>query len=102
MQTVGGAFFVSAAQSAFLAELIKKLGEIAPHVDPMRVILTGATEIRNAFSPEDVPFVVESYMEGVKVAFVLAIVGAGIGILVSPFSRWKRLNTEAITGGGAA
>jgi len=40
-QVIGGAFSVSAAQSAFVNIMIKKLATTAPDVDPLQVIATG-------------------------------------------------------------
>jgi MFS family permease len=99
--TVGGSFYVSAAQSIFLSELIRKVRELAPQVDPAMVILTGATEIRSAFPQEVLPQIIESYMAGLKVTFALAIAGAGIAFVSSFGSRWQRLNREKVMGGAA-
>jgi len=101
-QTVGGAFYVSAAQSAFLSKLVGKVHELAPQIDPAKVVLTGATEIRSAFPEDIVPLVIEAYMTGLKVTFALAIAGAGIAFVSSFGSRWQRLNREKVMGGGAA
>ncbi len=103
-QTIGGALFVAAAQSAFLNTLINKLPEFAPGVDPAQVILTGATQIRVAFPEDVVPGILLSYMAGLKVAFAIAIAGTGIAFSVGLFSRWERINPEALAkaGGSAA
>ncbi|KAF6826798.1 major facilitator superfamily transporter [Colletotrichum plurivorum] len=97
-QTVGGAFYVAAAQSGFLMTVLKKVAENVPGVDPNLVVLTGATQIRTAFSPEDVPGVIQAYMDGLKVAFALAIAGAGVSFLISLGSRWGKLNTKNLAG----
>lgn len=101
-QTVGGAFFVAAAQSAFINTMINSVAVNAPHINPGMLILTGATELRRAFSPEDLPSVLIGYMAGLKVAFAISIAGAGVAFVVSCFSRWQRLNPKDIQGGGAA
>ncbi|KAK2010850.1 major facilitator superfamily transporter [Colletotrichum eremochloae] len=97
-QTVGGAFFVAAAQSGFLITILKEVAENVPSVDPALVALTGATQIRTAFPPEAVPGVIQAYMEGLKIAFALAIAGAGVAFLLSLGSRWSKLNTKNLTG----
>lgn len=101
-QTVGGAFFVSAGQSAFVNTLIGRLPTAAPGVDPAMVVLTGATEIRNVFPPDKVPGILVAYMAGIKVPFAITIAGVGVAFIASLMSKWKRLNKEAIAGGGAA
>ncbi|KAK1970982.1 major facilitator superfamily transporter [Colletotrichum sublineola] len=97
-QTVGGAFFVAAAQSGFLITILKEVAENVPSVDPALVAITGATQIRTAFPPEAVPGVIQAYMEGLKIAFALAIAGAGVAFLLSLGSRWSKLNTKNLTG----
>ncbi|KAK6220272.1 major facilitator superfamily transporter [Colletotrichum tabaci] len=97
-QTVGGAFYVAAAQSGFLVTVLKKVTENVPGIDPALVAITGATQIRSAFPAEFVPGVIQAYMDGLKIAFALAIAGAGVSVLVSLGSRWRKLNTQNLTG----
>lgn len=97
-QTVGGAFYLAAAQSAFLNEMVKRLVVTAPTVDPRAVVATGASELRKF--PEDVlPGILQAYMWGIKIAIALAIVGAGVSFFASLASRWKKLNTKNVSGG---
>lgn len=98
---MGGAYFVSAAQAAFLGKLLETLAGVAPQVDPSMVILTGATQIRTAFAQSDVPFIIYSYMQGIKVSFAIAVAGVGVAFLFSVASPWKRLPMGAATGGAA-
>ncbi|TQN64878.1 putative efflux pump gsfJ [Colletotrichum shisoi] len=97
-QTVGGAFYVAAAQSGFLVTVLKKVTENVPGIDPALVAITGATQIRSAFPAEFVPGVIQACMDGLKIAFALAIAGAGVSVLVSLGSRWRKLNTQNLTG----
>lgn len=101
-QTVGGAFLVSAAQSAFVNVVIKTLPFSAPTVNPALLIGTGATEIRSRFTPEQLPGILVAYMHGLKIAFAIAVAATGLGLVLGAFSKWKRLNTAAISGGAAA
>lgn len=98
-QTVGGAFFVSAAQSAFVNQLLKS----APaNIDPAKIIGTGATMIRHVFPADQVEGVVIAYMAGIKTALIIAVAGAGGAFIISIFSNFKRLNREAVSSAGAA
>ncbi|KZL83270.1 major facilitator superfamily transporter [Colletotrichum incanum] len=97
-QTVGGAFYVAAAQSGFLITILKKVAENVPSVDPALVAITGATQLRSAFPAEAVPGVIQAYMDGLKIAFALAVAGAGVSFLVSLGSRWSKLNTKNLAG----
>ena len=102
-QTVGGAFMVSAAQAAFVNVLVKVLPHSAPGVDPATVVNTGATDLRNVFSAEQVPGILVAYMRGLKMAFAIGLASAGVAfVIIVLFQRWNRLNTAAIAGGGGS
>ncbi|KAK4099579.1 MFS general substrate transporter [Parathielavia hyrcaniae] len=100
-QTVGGAFQVSAAQSAFVNTMLNRLPTAAPMVPPMMVLGTGATMIRTVFPEEVVPGILVAYMAGIKVALAIAIGATGVAFVVSLFANFRRLNTEALKSGGA-
>ncbi len=72
-------------------------------MDPAQIIVTGATQLRQVFSPEDVPGILVAYMDGLKIAFAIGVAGAGASFIVSLASRWHRLNVQAVkeTGGAA-
>ncbi|KAK0720101.1 major facilitator superfamily domain-containing protein [Lasiosphaeris hirsuta] len=98
-QTVGGAFIVSAAQSAFINQLLLN----APaDIDPLVIIGTGATQIRNVFTPEQLPAILVAYMAGIKAALAIAIAAVGISFFVSLFYGFRRLNREAVASAGGA
>lgn len=97
-QTVGGAFLVSAAQSTFVNVLVKSLPS---DVDPVKLIATGATELRNVFPAEQIPEILSAYMHGLKISFAVALGSTGSALLISLFTRRQRLNTAAISGGAA-
>lgn len=94
-QTVGGAFTVSSAQAAFINQAIIRLRTSAPDVDAARLIATGASEIRKAFTPEELPGVLVAYMHGLKAAFAVSIAFCGIAFLVTLVVPWSRLPTHA-------
>lgn len=99
-QTIGSAFLLSAAQSAFVNKIATVLRSSTPDVDVATVIATGATEIRNVFPADQVPGIVIAYMEGLRVTFAIAATAVGLAFVVSFFSSWKRLKLNAA--GGAA
>ncbi|OAA56295.1 efflux pump antibiotic resistance protein [Niveomyces insectorum RCEF 264] len=102
-QTIGGAFMLSAAQSAFVNHMLVELPKKAPTVVPLTVVNTGATEIWSTFGPDVLPGVLQAYVSGIRVAFAIAIGGVGAAFAISFFSSWKRLDPEAMkaVGGGA-
>ncbi|GAM36832.1 hypothetical protein TCE0_018f06239 [Talaromyces pinophilus] len=90
-QTLGGAFCVSAAESAFVNTIIKKLATTAPDLNPMVVVATGATSIREAF-PDHLDGVLQAYMAGLKTTFSISIGTVGFATLLALFSPWERLH----------
>ena len=102
--TIGGAFFISAAQSAFNNQVIRELAKRLPEIDPAVVLATGATQIRHNFPASQVPTVLDAYMVGLKAVFALMIAAYGISTMVSVFGSWERLDEEKLkaTAGGAA
>ena len=101
-QTVGGAFMVSASQSAFVNVLIKRLPHTAPGVNPLTVVATGATDLRKVFPPEVLQGILVAYMRGLKISFAIGLASTGIALVIIMFQRWNRLDTAAIAGGGGA
>jgi hypothetical protein len=68
------------------------------------VLGVGATQIREKFTPAQVPIVLDTYMVGLKVVFAIMTAAYGVSTLVGLFGDWKRLDAEEIkkaAGGGA-
>jgi MFS family permease len=101
-QSIGGAFLVSASQSAFINQMVSHVLKNAPDVDLATLVLTGATEIRHAFSVEQQPLVIAGYMAGLKVVFAVCIAATGIATLVGCFTRWSKLKQDGTSAGGMA
>lgn len=102
--TIGGAFFLSAAQSAFNNRLLGELATKLPDFNAETVLSTGATQIRTAFTEAQVPIVVDSYMVGLKAVFAITVGGFGISTLVGFLGSWKKLHADELqkASGGAA
>lgn len=81
--------------------MLKHVMDHAPNISKGALILTGATEIRNAFSPEDQIPVINGYMQGIKVTFAMAVAGTGLAFCIGLMTRWKKLKTENLSGGMA-
>jgi len=80
---MGGAVFVSAAQSVFVNRLLQTLPSSAPDVDPAYVAILGATELRSVFSGPQLAGIVDAYMVGVRGAFAFGIAVAGSAFVAS-------------------
>ncbi|KAK1761599.1 major facilitator superfamily domain-containing protein [Echria macrotheca] len=93
-QVVGGAFSTSAGQSAFLNQLLLTLPKTAPEVNPRLVVLTGASELHNVFTPDVLPGVLEAYMKGITAAFGVATAFSGVAFLFSLLLPMDKLPTH--------
>ena len=94
-QTVGGAFFVSAAESAFVNQLIDSLRATNTDVDPSLVVGLGATEIRNGqFDSNQIAGIVVSYMKGIRVAIEIAAAAAATSFLIGLVSSYLSLRAD--------
>lgn len=100
-QTIGGAFFVSAGESAFTNIMLGKLPVTAPSVDPQTVAATGVTQLRAVFDSELIPGIVAAYMDGLRVAYAVAIAAMGIAVVVACGNRWVNLKGKVVVGGAA-
>jgi len=63
-------------------------------VEPTTVIFTGASELRNVFSADQLPGVLQAYMVGVKAAYAVGIAFAGVAFLFSFTIPWRKLPTH--------
>ncbi len=88
---MGGAFFVSAANTAFTNRLISRVALTAPGVNPALVIATGATQLRGVFTAEELPGILIAYMDGLRLAFALGIATAGVTLPIALFAHWRRV-----------
>lgn len=93
-QTIGGAFMVTGAQAGFTNTLVRELGVYAPEVDPRGVIAAGATELRGRFGGEELAGVLGSYMEGLRVVFVVIVVLAGCAAGASVAMPWTSIERK--------
>jgi hypothetical protein len=98
LQTIGGAFWVSAAQSAFTNRLVQRLPVYAPGVNPALVVATGATNLRDVFPADQLDGILHAYMDGLKLTFLLAIVLGGVAVIVSLFPKWVSLKGKVTPG----
>ena len=89
-QTIGGAFFVSAGQTAFTNRIVSRIPVTAPGLDPGQVVATGATEIRSMF-PDQIAGVVRAYMDGIKLSFAISIALAGVTGVIALGAKWRKV-----------
>lgn len=90
-QTIGGAFFISAAQAVFANRLLDRVLVTAPTADPGLVIATGASELTSVFDAEQIDGIRVAYMAGLKGAHIIAIATACLAFVVAFTPRWQNL-----------
>ncbi|OJJ05783.1 hypothetical protein ASPVEDRAFT_894952 [Aspergillus versicolor CBS 583.65] len=93
-QTFGGAFGVSAAQAAFVNQILVNVPKVAPSVDPEGLVAVGVTSLRDTYTADQMPGVLLAYMDGLKAAFAVSIGMAGVAFLLSFLSKWARINVQ--------
>ncbi len=82
--------------------MISRLAVSAPEVNPLVLLGTGATQIREMFPAEQVPGILVAYMAGIKTTMAIAVGAVGVAFVVSLFSNFKRMNTEKVKAAGGA
>ncbi|KAL9564834.1 hypothetical protein ACKAV7_011286 [Fusarium commune] len=93
-RTIGGTFLITAAQSGFINQIIRKLSSTAPAVDPALVTETGATTLRQSFSGVELDGILHAYAWGIKVAFAITIAACGITVITSFFTKWTNIHVK--------
>ncbi|MCJ1387124.1 hypothetical protein MMC17_010253 [Xylographa soralifera] len=93
-QSLGGALFVSAAQSLFQNELINTLPLTSPGINPASIFEIGASQVQTSFSAAQLPGIDSAYMKGLQMAFALAVPLAGMATIVAATQKWFRLSGE--------
>ncbi|GAB1317426.1 Efflux pump gsfJ [Madurella fahalii] len=88
-QIIGGSFSVSCAQAAFTTTIVRRVNAYAPGVDPTSLLHIGATELRGRFEGAELEGILLAYMEGLQVAFAIAIALLGIGFLLTLVPKWN-------------
>ena len=94
---MGGAVMVAAGQAAYSNRLKERIPILVPSVSPALVVATGATELRDVFSAEQIPGIVRAYMDGLKLSFVLAVVLVGATLPIAVFAKWRNIKPQ-VTG----
>jgi hypothetical protein len=87
-QSLGGAIFVCIGQAVFENALTNSLRQIAG-LDPLIVIMTGATELWNVIAAQDLPAVLLAYNEALSKAFIVSLAAASFSLIPALGIEWK-------------
>lgn len=90
---------LAAAQSGFVNQIVHKLANTAPNVNPALVAGTGATDVHRLFSGAELDAVVRAYAWGIKVVFALTIAACGLTVPFSLCNKWANVNAKKPSGG---
>jgi hypothetical protein len=81
--------------------MVKELPIRAPNVDPAVVLVTGATELKTLFSGDDLAGILDAYMEGLRVPFIMCIAAACVALVIAFTPRWENLKGKVDLGAAA-
>lgn len=95
-QTLGGALFISVAQSIFTNSLLKNLKAVVPDLDPALVLATGATKLKDVIDPKDLAGVILAYNDTLTTTFRVGVAMAVLSIIGSVALEWKSVKGKKI------
>ena len=87
-QALGGAVFVSIAQTVFTNSLVSGLNKVSG-LDPINVVNTGATQIRNLVSANDLGVVLLAYNGALTDAYKVALATACFSAVGAFTVEWR-------------
>ncbi|KAH9239381.1 hypothetical protein K456DRAFT_1937512 [Colletotrichum gloeosporioides 23] len=94
-QLLGGSFSVSAAQSVFGNLLLRRLSRTAPQIPPAYILTTGVSDLRRAFTTEELPLILDGYTEGIQGAFAVATAMMAASVIAALLPKWEKLRPAA-------
>lgn len=96
LQTLGGALFVSVAQSIFTNQLVVSLAENVPTLDPQIVVYAGATNLKTSVPAEFLSGVIAAYSTALTKSFLVSIGLGAFTIFGSALIPWKSVKGKNI------
>ncbi|GJC99028.1 major facilitator superfamily transporter [Colletotrichum higginsianum] len=95
-QQIGGAIFVAIGQTVFTNQLVERLVQHVPDIDPHSVIAAGVTAIRKTVDAEFLPAVARAYSDALTQTFLVSAVTASATIIGAVFVEWKSVKGKTI------
>ncbi|MCJ1436570.1 hypothetical protein MMC27_005950 [Xylographa pallens] len=92
-QALGGAVFVSVAQTVFANSLVAGLSGVAG-LDAIDVVSTGATEIRNLVPADDLGVVLQAYNRALTDAYTVALATACFSAVGAFAVEWRSVKAK--------
>lgn len=86
-----GAYAIGEAQCLFDNRILGKLAEIAPDINSTTILSTGAAQIYQVFSSDNLEAVLKAYITGIKDIFAFALASAAFTVLLAMIIPFKML-----------
>ena len=94
-QFISSGIGVSVAQNILNNRLLAAMLIFAPDVDAQAVLAAGATNLRNDFSHHEVFGIRQSYVVGLRAAWIFSIALAGLAAILGMLVGWKSIRPKA-------
>jgi hypothetical protein len=98
-QNLGGALFLTFAETVFTNGLIQGLSAFAPEINAQAVINAGATAVRDLVPSSSLAAVLLAYNQAVSHVFYLAAGAAVTSFIFSWGMGWKGIEKEEVVAG---
>ena len=99
-QSLGGALFISVAQTVFQNGLIRGTHKFAPNLDPQLLLRAGATEIRTVLEKagrlDELPGALNAYMEGLTDSYRVALACTVAAAVSAFFFEWRSVKDDEV------
>ena len=96
-QLLGGTLFISVAENVFESRLLANLRHTMPRTDPRAILAGGATNVRSAVQPNDLPAVLEAYSRALTSAYYVATGLAASSSIGAFATQWKSIKKKRKT-----
>ncbi|WPH05121.1 MFS-type efflux pump MFS1 [Acrodontium crateriforme] len=94
-QTLGSAIFVSVGQNVMDTHLISGLPQVVKDVNPLKILRTGATDLRNVVPKKDLPAVLQVYNSAIRQTFYVAVILGALSALGAFALEWKSVKDRS-------
>jgi MFS family permease len=82
-ENIGTTIFTAASEAAFTNGLLEGLRDSTLAINPQSVVDAGATQLRHKFSPAELPYVLDAYLQGCKTSYKVGLACAVAAVAVS-------------------
>ncbi|KAJ1327417.1 MFS multidrug transporter [Microdochium nivale] len=101
LQSLGGALFVAVGQTVFANGLARELVLRLPGIDPALILSSGATNLKNILSPDQLVQAIAAYNTALTSTFFVGV-GLAVAMLIgSSLVEWKSVKGKNIEVGMA-